>query len=93
VTDEKAHSDDEFAGISRRGAAFVLIVATLGHPWQALRELLAAVRHLAGRAGRLLLAPAGFIAAIVLTRRQDRPTFEDYLHSRSERDGDPETQR
>jgi len=88
MSGRKAPADsDDFTGIGRGGAAVVLVVAALASPWQALRELLAAIRRLAGRAGRLVLAPFGLLAAIVVARRTDRrPTFDDYLRRGS--DGD-----
>jgi hypothetical protein len=51
VTKEKEehHSNDDFGGISRGEAAFVLIAATLFHPWQALKELLTVLRRGAAR--------------------------------------------
>ncbi len=86
VTKEKERDDpDDFSGISLGGAAFMLTVMALRHPWQSLKELLMVIRRLGGRALRLAMAPAGLMAAIVLSRRRDRrPTFEDYLHGRDE---------
>lgn len=86
VTKEKERDDpDDFSGISLGGAAFMLTVMALRHPWQSLKELLTVVRRLGRRALRLAMAPAGLMAAIVLSRRRDRrPTFEDYLHGRDE---------
>ena len=84
---ESPPDSDDFGGIGRRGTVAVLIVAALTHPWQTIRELLAAIRPLAARAGRIALAPAGLLATIVLSRRADRrPTFEDHLRSRSDDD-------
>ncbi len=91
VTKKKPRSEaDDFAGMSRGGVAVMLAIVALGHPWQALRELFAAVRRLGRRMRRLALAPAGPVAAVLWSRHRDRrPTFEDYLHGRDADGGPP----
>jgi hypothetical protein len=91
VTEEKSRPEsDDFGGMSRGGAAFLLAVVALGHPWQALRELFTALRGLARRTSRLVMAPAALVAAVLWSRKRDRrPTFEDYLHRRREENDPP----
>ncbi|MBL7549228.1 hypothetical protein I6A60_15230 [Frankia sp. AgB1.9] len=91
MTKEKARPEsDDFGGMSRGGAAFLVAVVALGHPWQALRELFTALRRLARRTSRLAMAPAALVAAVLWSRQRDRrPTFEDYLHGGREESGPP----
>jgi hypothetical protein len=87
--DKRRHDDaDDFAGISRTRAAFLVTVLALRHPWQTLKELLPVVRRLGLQALKLLLVPFVLVAAALWPRRKNRgPTFEDYLHgSGNERD-------
>ncbi|GAB3962506.1 hypothetical protein GCM10029978_018140 [Actinoallomurus acanthiterrae] len=80
--DKGRHGDsDDFAGISRTGAAFLVTVVAVAHPWQTLKELLPVVRRLGLRALKLPLVPFALVAAVLWSRRKNRgPTFEDYLH-------------
>ncbi|MEV1202165.1 hypothetical protein [Microbispora rosea] len=86
MTEKRGRDDsDDFSGVSLGGMALVVTVMALRHPWQSLKELLRVVRRLGRWALRLVMAPAGLVAAIVFTRQRDRrPTFEDYLHGRDE---------
>ncbi|MEZ0077227.1 hypothetical protein [Planotetraspora sp. GP83] len=91
MTEEKGrHDPDDFSGISLGGAAFILTVVALRHPWQTLKELLTVVRRLGRRALRLAMAPFVLVAVTLWSRRRDRrPTFEDYLHGREEEGDHP----
>ncbi|WP_198167347.1 hypothetical protein [Microbispora sp. ATCC PTA-5024] len=86
MTKEKGrHDPDDFAGTSLGGAALILTVMALRHPWQTLKELLTMVRRLGRRALRLAMAPVALVAVTLWSRRRDRrPTFEDYLHGLDE---------
>jgi hypothetical protein len=84
VSEDKGRHDDDFAGISRMGAAFLVTVAALAHPWQTLKELLPVVRRL-GRLGleaalKLPLVLFVLVRVRLWSRRNQGPTFEDYLH-------------
>jgi hypothetical protein len=83
VSEDKGRHDDDFAGISRMGAAFLVTVMALAHPWRALKEMLPAVRRL-GRLGletlKLPLVPFVLVRVRLWSRRNQGPTFEDYLH-------------
>ncbi|MFI7128787.1 hypothetical protein ACIBQ1_24000 [Nonomuraea sp. NPDC050153] len=80
---------DDFGGISFGGMAFILAVAALGRPREALRELFRLIRRLGRRVLRLVLAPFRLATLIVWSRMADRhPTFEDHLHGVDE-DRDP----
>ncbi|ADP79645.1 hypothetical protein [Pseudofrankia inefficax] len=88
--DKPRPESDDFGGMSRGGAAFLVAVVALGHPWQALRELFTALGRLARRVFRLAMAPAALLAAVLWSRRTDRrPTFEDYLHGHREENDPP----
>ncbi|MEU7890747.1 hypothetical protein AB0B54_35045 [Microbispora bryophytorum] len=86
MTKEKARDDpDDFSGTSLGGAAFIVTVMALRHPRQSLKGLLAVVRRLGRWTTRLVVAPVALVGVIVWWyRRERRPTFEDYLHSRDE---------
>ncbi|WP_433475625.1 hypothetical protein ACQPZP_00485 [Spirillospora sp. CA-142024] len=82
MTKEKKerHPDDDFGGISRSEAAFVLILAVLMHPWRAVKELLNELPAVLRRLGRRALGFAMIPFALLWLRRRDRhPTFEEYL--------------
>ncbi|MEV5752373.1 hypothetical protein AB0L00_31535 [Actinoallomurus sp. NPDC052308] len=89
--DKGRHNDsDDFAGISRGGAAFLVTVVALGHPWRTLKELLPMVRRLGLQALKLPLVPFALVAAMLWSRRKNRGlTFEDYLHGFGEERDQP----
>ncbi|GAA4614735.1 hypothetical protein GCM10023195_64470 [Actinoallomurus liliacearum] len=87
---ERHDGPDDFAGISRGGAAFLMTVVALAHPWQTLKELRPMVRGLGRQALKLPLVPFALVAAILWSRRKDRGlTFEDYLHGFGEENDHP----
>jgi hypothetical protein len=87
VSEDEGRHDDDFAGISRSGAAFLVTVAALAHPWRTLKELLPVVRRPA-RLGldalKLPLVPFVGVRVWLWSRRNQGPTFEDYLHGSGE---------
>lgn len=77
---ERQDGSDDFAGIGRTGAAFLVTVAALTHPRQTLKEVFPMVRRLGVKALKLALAPFMLVRLMLWSRRDRGPTFEDYLH-------------
>lgn len=79
--------DDDLGGLGVGGAALILILMAVAHPWQTVKELLPLARWLGRRALRFAQAPFRLLAAIFWLRWMERrPSFDEFLHRHDEDD-------